>query len=127
MANVLLISYDNGSHIPFFPMNLYYLAGALRGAQHAVGVWNQDIHHGREEALTKILDENHFDVVGLGFCAGYYQYGKAKKISQAVNKSDRRKNFNFCGGGHGPGGDPEYVKNVLGADTIVVGDGEGAV
>ncbi len=127
MANVLLISYDNGSHIPFFPMNLFYLAGALKEAKHNVGCWFQDVHHGSEESLTKLLDENPIDIVGLGFCAGYYQYGKAKKISKAINQSKRRKEINYCLGGHGPAGSPEYFLGKMEADTIVNGDGEKAL
>ncbi len=127
MAKVLLISYDNDSHIPFFPINLFYLAGTLKKANHTVGIWLQDIHHGREEALTQILDENPFDVVGLGFVAGYYQYAKAKKISEAVNNSKRRKEFNYVLGGHGPAAEWEYFIRVMGADTVVIGDGEKAI
>ena len=124
MAKVLLISSDNDSHIPFFPMNLFYLAGALKKAGHTVGIWLQDIHHGREEALTKILDENPFDVVGLGFVAGYYQYEKGKRIKKAVNNSIRRKEIIYVLGGHGPAGIPEFFYKAMGADSIVIGDGE---
>lgn len=124
MAKVLLIAYDNGSHIPFFPINLFYLMGALVKEKHQVGLWHQDIHHGKEEALTKILDENPFDVVGLGFSGGYYQYEKAKLISAAVNRSKRRKEFRYVLGGHGPGAVPDYFLGCLNADTVIVGDGE---
>ena len=127
MANVLLISYDNDSHLPFFPMNLFYLAGSLKKAGHRLALWAQYIHHGREEALTEILDRNPLQVVGLGFCAGYYQYGKAKKVATAVNASVRRKDINFVLGGHGPGGAPEFFLEKLLADTVVVGDGERAI
>ncbi len=127
LSNVLLISYDNDSYIPFFPINLFYLAGALKKAKHTVGIWLQDIHHGKEEALTKILDENPFDVVGLGFCGGYWQYEKAKKISRAVNASKRRKEINYSLGGHGPAGEPEFFRRIMGADSIVCGDGEKAI
>jgi radical SAM superfamily enzyme YgiQ (UPF0313 family) len=127
MAKVLLISYDNESHIPFFPQHLFYLAGALKKAGHTVGFWFQDIHHGKEEALTQILDEIDFDMVGLGFCAGYWQYEKAKKISEAVNSSRRRKDFTYILGGHGPAGAPEFFLSKFMADRIVIGDGEKAI
>ncbi len=127
MASVLLVSYDNGSHIPFFPMNLAYLAHALKKAGHGVDIWSQDIHHGKEEVLTEILDENPFDVVGLGFCAGYWQYEKAKKISKAVNASKRRKDSIYILGGHGPAGSPDFFKDRFGADAVVIGDGEKAI
>jgi radical SAM superfamily enzyme YgiQ (UPF0313 family) len=94
---------------------------------HTVGVWLQDIHHGRPESLTKILDENHFDIVGLGFVAGYYQYRVAKEISHAVNQSKRRKEFRYVLGGHGPAAAPGWFMGKMGADTVVVGDGERAI
>lgn len=127
MSNVLLVSYDNGSYIPFFPQNIFYLAGALKEAGHTVGLWSQDIHHGKEEELTRILDNNPFDVVGLGFCAGYWQYNKAKKISEAINKSKNRKNINYVLGGHGPAGDPKFFLSEMEADTVIIGDGEKAI
>jgi len=127
MSNVLLISYDNGSHIPFFPQHLFYLYGALKKAGHTVGIYFQDIHHGSEEALTHVVDGNPWDIVGLGFVAGYWQYAKAKQIAEAVGKAKRRDRFNFVLGGHGPAAEPEYFLNKLGADTVVVGDGENAI
>ena len=127
MSKVLLISYDNGSHLPFFPINIFYLLGALQKKGHQVGVWFQDIHHGDEKALTQILDGNKFDIVGLGFCAGYWQYEKVKKISAAVNVSKNRKTCNYVLGGHGPAGDPKFFMEKMGADSVVVGDGERAI
>jgi len=125
MANILLIVYDNGSHIPFFPQNVFHLYAALKKEKiHNIGVWNQDLSHGRAKALTKILDENHFDIVGLGFVAGYYQYRVAKQISEAINASKRRNEINYVLGGHGPAAEPDYFLSVLQADTVVIGDGE---
>ena len=128
MANILLISYDNGSHIPFFPQNLFYLAGALeKSGKHNINMWLQDIHHGPTSALTDILDRNRFDMVGLGFVAGYYQYRVAKEISNAVNQSKRRKDFRYILGGHGPAAAPDWFIGKFGADCVVVGDGETAI
>ncbi len=127
MSNVLLISYDNSSHIPFFPINLFYLTGALKKAGHQVALWFQDIHHGDPEALTKILDENPFNIVGLGFTGGYWQYGKAKEISKAITASKRRSKINYVLGGHGPAGAPDFFLAKMEADTVVVGDGENAI
>lgn len=127
MANILLISYDNGSHIPFFPQNIFYLAGTLQKANHTVGIWFQDLHHGCHEALTKILDDNSFTIVGLGFCAGYWQYRKAKEIAEAISASKRRDKINFVLGGHGPAAEPLFFMQKLCANTVVIGDGEEAI
>ena len=128
MAKILLISYDNGSHTPFFPQNIFHLYSALRKEKiHDIGIWFQDISHGRAKALTKILDQNNFDIVGLGFVAGYWQYKKAKEISEAVNASKNRNKINFVLGGHGPAAEPDYFLMVMQADTVVIGDGESAI
>jgi anaerobic magnesium-protoporphyrin IX monomethyl ester cyclase len=134
LSNVILISYDNGSHIPFFPLNLFYLTGALRGAGHDVRILWQDLDHFPDKDITGWLDKwddftnrKPVDVVGLGFVAGYYQYAKAKRISEAVNKSSRRREINFVLGGHGPAADPAYFIERCGCDTVVVGDGESAI
>jgi radical SAM superfamily enzyme YgiQ (UPF0313 family) len=121
---ILLISYDNDSHVPFFPVNLFYLLGHLNKAGHDVGVFNQDIHHNPDEDLTKILDENPWDIVGIGAVAGYYQYRKLKSLSRAIAKSKNRARFQYVLGGHGPAAEPEFFLNEMAADSVVVGDGE---
>jgi radical SAM superfamily enzyme YgiQ (UPF0313 family) len=121
---VLLLVYDNESHIHVFPQGTAYIAAALRKAGHEVEIWSQDIHHYPESHLTELLDREHFDVVGLGFIAGYWQYQKVKKIAAAVNASKNRKYFSFILGGHGPSACPEFFLKKLGADIVVRGEGE---
>ena len=95
MAKILLIVYDNGSHIPFFPQSIFHLYSALKAdGGHTIAIWHQDLHHGPASFLTEILDNNPFDIVGLGFVAGYYQYKVAKEISEAINASKRRAQIN---------------------------------
>jgi len=127
VSNVLLIAYDNESHLPVFPMNIFYLMGALRKEGHTIGVWHQDIHHEPDKGLSKILDRRFFDVVGIGFVAGYYPYRKVKSLSRIINAHRTRKDINFVLGGHGPAGASEFFLNKMGADTVVVGDGEKAI
>jgi len=128
MAKILLIVYDNGSHIPFFPQSIFALYSALKAqGGHTIATWHQDLHHGEASNLTGILDKNDFDIVGLGFVAGYWQYQKAKEIAHGINSSKRRNRINFVLGGHGPAAEPAYFMDVLEADTVVVGDGETAI
>lgn len=124
MAKVLLIVYDNTSHTPFFPQGIAYLGSALKQAGHIVDYWLQDLTHLPETLLTRRLDEDYYDIVGLGFVAGYYQHKKAIAISQAVNRSVNRSRFKYVLGGHGPAGAPTYFLNKLEADLVVVGEGE---
>lgn len=119
---VLLIVYDNNSYIHYFPQGLAAIAAVLRQNGHEVVIYNQDMHHYPESHLTQYLDENEFDVVGLSFIAGYYQYRKALEIAGAINKSKHRPYFVV--GGHGATPEPEYFMNKLKCDAIVMGEGE---
>jgi anaerobic magnesium-protoporphyrin IX monomethyl ester cyclase len=119
---VLLVVYDNDSYIHWFPQGLAYVAAALRNAGHDVVVYNQDIHHYPEEHLTRYLDENHFDVVGISVIAGYYQYRKLLKLSAAINNSKHRPYYIL--GGHGPAPEPSFFFKKTQADVIVIGEGE---
>ncbi len=127
MASILLISYDNESHLPLFPQNIFYLMGALQKKKHNVGVWFNDIHHQPDEFINQILDQEYFDVIGIGFVAGYYPYQKVKKLSKIINAHKKRKRVNYVLGGHGPAGAPEFFLNKMKADTVVVGEGENAI
>lgn len=121
---VLLIVYDNGSYIHNFPLGTAYIANYIQEKGVAVEIYNQDVFHWDESHLTKHLDENEYDVVGVGFIAGYYQYRKLQKIAEAVNRSKNRNRFKFVLGGHGPSPEPEFFLQKLSADHVVVGEGE---
>jgi radical SAM superfamily enzyme YgiQ (UPF0313 family) len=119
---VLLVIYDNESYIHWFPQGMAYIASVLREAGHEVVIYNQDKEHYPPGHLTAYLDENRFDVVGLGVIAGYWQYRKLQEISEAVNRSHRRPFYVL--GGHGPTPEPEYFIGLTGADAVVMGEGE---
>jgi len=119
---ILLIAYDNDSHIHWFPIGLGYLASALRDAGHQVEIYSQDQYHWPEEHLTNFLDENDFDMVGVGVCGGYYQYRKLLAISSAI-RATRRWSF-YVLGGHGPSPEPEFFLRKTRADAVVIGEGE---
>ena len=89
-----------------------------------VDLFQQDINHLLEPYITQKIERGGYDFVGLGFVAGYYQYQKAKKIAEAVNRADNRSGFKFLLGGHGPAADPEYFMKLLEADAVFVGDAE---
>lgn len=119
---ILLVVYDNESYIHWFPQGLAYIAAVLIREGYNVEVYNQDKNHYPEEHLTEYLSKNRFDVVGVSVIAGYYQYRKLLKISDAINKSSNRPFYII--GGHGPSPEPEYFLNKTGADVAVLGEGE---
>lgn len=119
---VLLVVYDNNSHVHQFPMGLAYIAAVLEKSGHAVTIYNQDKFHYPKEHLTGYLNSNDFDVVGVGMIAGYYQYKKLLDISEAINRARKRPFYVI--GGHGPSPEPEFYLRKTGADAIVMGEGE---
>jgi len=121
---ILFVIYDNGSQINDFPLAISYLAASLLEAGHEVKIYSSDVYHYPPEHLTEYLDKTHFDVVGFGFCGGYFQYKQFLKISEAVNKSINRKNFTYILGGPGPGAGPEYFLRKGNADFVCIGEGE---
>ena len=119
---ILLIVYDNDSYIHTFPQGLAYISSVLLKNNFEVTIYNQDLNHYPDEHLLQYLNSNIFDVVGLSFIGGYYQYRKALKISGAINKSKHRPFFIL--GGHGPSPEPEHFLNKTEADAVVIGEGE---
>jgi len=119
---ILLVVYDNDSYIHWFPQGLAYIAAVLLKKGYEIEVYNQDTNHWPDEHLTEYLDKNRFDVVGAGIIAGYYQYRKLLKISEAINKSKQRPLYML--GGHGPSPEPEFFIRKTNADVIVIGEGE---
>ncbi len=119
---VLLVVYDNGSYIHVFPLGLAYIASVLRRAGHEVVIYNQDVHHYPDDHLTRYLDENKFDMVGVGVISGYYQYRKLLSLSAAINRSRHRPFYVL--GGHGPSPEPEFFLRQTQADAVVMGEGE---
>jgi radical SAM superfamily enzyme YgiQ (UPF0313 family) len=120
----LLITYDNGSYIHYFPLGVAYIASILRNQGVEVEIYSQDVNHYSEEHLTKILDYENYDMVGIGTVAGYYPYRKLIKIAEAINASVNRQNFRFIISGHMVSASPELMLYKTKADVAVVGEGE---
>lgn len=118
----LLVVHDNESYIGHFPIALSYIASILRQERVDVRIWNQDMHHWPDENLTRLLDQERFDIVGISMVAGYYEYRKLQSLSQAVNRSKNRPTYIL--GGHGPAADPGFFLKKMQADIVVIGEGE---
>lgn len=120
--NILLIAYDDGSHISWFPNGLAYIAAVCRQAGHTVQIYNQDVYHWPEAHLEALLNREKFDVVGIGAVGGYYQYRKIDALSKAIRKAKHRPLYVL--GGHLVSPEPAYFLQKYEADVIVIGEGE---
>jgi hypothetical protein len=58
MVRILLVVYDNGSYISWFPQGLAYIAAVCKNAGHEVVIYNQDVYHYPDEHLTEYLRNN---------------------------------------------------------------------
>jgi len=85
-VRILLVVYDNGSYIHWFPQGIAYISAVLIEQGYEVEIYSQDLHHYSDQHLTKYLNESDFDVVGVSVIGGYYQYRKLLKISEAIPK-----------------------------------------
>lgn len=119
-----MIVYDNDSYIHIFPMGVAALAAVLE-KEHEVDILHQDVERYPDSYITEYLDNHEFDMVGLSFTGGYYQYRKAVSISQAVNRSRKRPFYVL--GGHGPSPEPAFFMRKTGADAVCIGEGEETV
>lgn len=123
---ILFVVYDNAAHIHHFPIGIASLTAVLEQSGHDVELYLQDIHHYPDEHLTRYLDDNAFDMVGLSFIGGYWQYRKALAISAAINASRNRPRL-YVIGGHGPAPEPEFFLRKTKADAVCIGEGEETV
>jgi len=120
---ILFVIYDNDSQTNDFPLGVAYLCSYLKqNGYKDIVIYNQDIYHFPDEHLTDFLNNNHFDVVGIGVIGGYYQYKKLKSICAAINKSNDRPILII--GGYGPAPEPQFFMEKTNADFCVIGEGE---
>ncbi len=120
---ILFVMYDNESARNHMPVGSCYVAGYARmHGYDDITYYSQDVYHYPEEHLTSYLSENKFDVVAVGFVAGYYQYMKVLRICEAINSAKNRP-FTVLGG-NGPTPEPAFFMEKTGADAVVMGEGE---
>jgi len=120
---ILFVIYDNESSRPCVPMGILYIASYIKKHGYEdIHFYSQDIYHYSESHLTEYLSKNNFDIVGIGFVAGYFQHKKILKICSAINKAKNRPFVVL--GGHGPSPLPEFYLKITGADAVVIGEGE---
>lgn len=120
-GKILFIVHDVYQDDNRFPFGPAYLAAVLRDNGHEVQIYSQDVFHYSNEELAEFLDNNDFDMIGLGFLAARYAE-TVRPLAKVIN--EHKKGAKFVLGGHGVTPIPEYILNDTKADIAVLGEGE---
>lgn len=118
---VLFIIHDVYQDDNLFPLGIAYLATVLRKNNIDVAIYSQDVFHYTNEQLAEYLDENEFDIIGLGFMAARFKE-TAEPLCDIINK--HKKNAWFVIGGACPSAIPQYMLLATDADIVAVGEAE---
>ena len=120
-ARVLFIIHDLYQSKNIFPLGISYLASILEQNQHKVDIYCQDIFHNSNEELAEYLDNNEYDIIGIGFLSARFK----ETVVDLCNVIKRhKKNAWLILGGHGPSPIPEYVIRQTDADIVAIGESE---
>jgi anaerobic magnesium-protoporphyrin IX monomethyl ester cyclase len=116
---VLFIVHDVYQEDNEFPLGPAYLAAVLKEAGASVEAYCMDVYHYTNEQLADHLDNNHYDLIGLGFLAARFEETVAP-LCKVINQ--HKKDAWLVLGGHGPSPIPEYILRRTDADIIAVGE-----
>ena len=73
-------------------------------------IYSQDVFHYSNEELAEFLDNNNFDMIGLGFLAARY----VETVRSCRGHYGHKKKAKFVVGGHGVTPISEYILNDTG-------------
>src|SRR3989338_5000597 len=118
---VLFIVHDLYQEDNHFPLGPAYLAAALNRQGARVEAYCMDVFHYTNEQLAKHLDENEYDLIGVGFLAARYAE-TVVELCKVINA--HKKNAWFMLGGQGPSPIPEFMLRETGADLTAIGEAE---
>ncbi|MFH1391992.1 MAG: radical SAM protein [Candidatus Diapherotrites archaeon] len=118
---VLFIIHDVYQDDNLLPLGPAYLAAVLHENGAQVEAYCMDIFHYTNEDLAKHLDENEYDLIGLGFMAARFEE-TIRELCKTINA--HKKNAWFVLGGSGPSPIPEYMLKETKADIIAIGEFE---
>ena len=123
-GKILFIVHEGYQDDNRFPWGPAYLASILRNNGHEVQIYSQDVFHYSNEELAEFLDNNNFDMIGLGFLAARY-VETVRSLAAVIN--GHKKKAKFVVGGHGVTPISEYILNDTGADIAALGESEGII
>lgn len=123
-GKILFVIHDVYQNDNEFPLGPAYLAAILTRNGYEVQTYCQDVFHYTNEELAKFLDDNDFDIIGLGFLAARYAE-TIRPLAKVINA--HKKKAKFVLGGHGVTATPEYILCDTQADVAVLGEAESTI
>lgn len=121
---VLFIIHDFYQSDNRFPLGIAYLAAVLNKKGAGVEAYCMDVFHYTNQQLAEHLQNNHYDLIGMGFGAGRFTE-TVLEVCHVINKN--KKDAWLVLGGHGPSPIPEYVLKTTGADFVAIGEAENTI
>lgn len=123
-GKILFIIHDVYQDDNEFPLGIGYLSAILKQGGFKVEIYSQDVYHYSNEELAQFLDDNNFDIIGLGFLAARY-VETIRPLLKVINQ--HKKGAKIILGGHGPSAIPEYILADTQADVVVIGEAENTI
>ena len=120
-SKVLFVVHDLHQSDNHFPVGIGYLAAVLQKNGVDVKVISADVYHFSNAYVQSVIMDWQPDVIGVGFLAARFNE-TVLPLCKAINEVKGKGKLVV--GGHGASPIPEYVKEKLGADEVVVGEGE---
>ncbi len=120
-ARILFVIHDVYQDVNVFPLGVGYLASVLRKEGYHVDIYCQDLYHYSNDELAEYLDNNDYDIIGIGFLAARF---KETIIDLCYVVNNHKKKAWLILGGHGPSPIPSYVLRTTKADIVVMGESE---
>ena len=121
---VLFIIHDLYQEDNRFPLGPAYLAAVLNKNGAKVEAYCMDVFHYTNKDLARHLEENEYDLIGVGFLAARFEE-TVRELCRVINA--HKKNAWFILGGHGPSPIPEYMLRETEADLVVIGEAENTI
>ena len=120
-GKVLFIIHDVYQEDNLLPLGPAYMAAILERNGVDVKIYCQDVFHYTNEELTRFLQKNEFDLIGLGFLAARFKE-TVLGLCDVINKYKNEAWLVL--GGPGPTPIPRYTLKTTGADIIAMGEAE---
>lgn len=123
-GKVLFVIHDLHQNDNHFPLGVSYLAAVLKKSGADVKIYNQDVFHYSNQELAEFLDNQEFDLIGVGFLAARF---KETVLDLCKTINVHKKDAWLILGGHGPSAIPEYMLQTTGADVVAIGEAEDTI